>query len=65
MIDLSKNIVSYVSHMEQRHPIALDATGMVFFLYLCFLVVVADNASLLMHAQELPYMTSYGHKLYT
>jgi hypothetical protein len=30
----------------------------VFFLYLSFLAVVADNASLLMRARELPHMTS-------
>jgi len=35
---------------------------MVFFLYLSFLMVVADNASLSMCAWELPYMTFYGHK---
>jgi len=47
-----------ISYVSQRYPIAWGATGMGFFLYLSFLVVVADNASLLMHVRELPYMTS-------
>ena len=42
--------------MEQRHSVAWDATGMVFFLNLCFHAVVADHTSLLMCAQEFPYM---------
>jgi len=42
--------------MEQRHSIAWDATGTVFFLNLCFHMVVADHASLLMRMWEFPYM---------
>jgi len=42
--------------MEWRYSIVWDATGTVFFLNLCFHTVVADHASLLMCAQEFPYM---------
>jgi len=42
--------------MEWRHSIVWDATRTVFFLNLCFHVVVADHASLLMHAREFLYM---------
>ena len=42
--------------MERRHSVARDATRKVFFLNLCFQVVVADHTSLLMHARELLYM---------
>jgi len=43
--------------MEQRHSVVWDATRTVFFLNLCFHMVVADDTSLLMHAWEFPYMT--------
>jgi len=51
-------ILSYEFHMERRHSVAQDATGMVFFLILCFHMVVSDHTSLLMHMWELPYMAS-------
>jgi len=54
--ECSSIILSYESHSEWRHSIVQDATGMVFFLNLCFHMVVADHASLLMCMQEFLYM---------
>ena len=62
--------------MEQRHSVVRDATGTVFFLNLCFHMVVADHASLLMcvgipihglHARKLCaflYFSFIAHCLY-
>jgi len=54
--ECSSFILSYEFRMERRHSVVWDTTRMVFFLNLCFHVVVADHASLLMHMQEFPYM---------
>ena len=52
----SSTILSYEFCTEQRHSVVWDATGMVFFLNLCFHMVVADHASLLMCTWEFPCM---------
>ena len=53
--------------MKWRGSIArdCDVTELLFFLCLCFHMLVADNASVLMCAQELPYMTFNDCKLCT
>jgi len=50
--------------MERRHSIAQDATGMVFFLNLCFHAVVADHITFDAHTR-IAVHGLHAHKLCT
>ena len=58
MIDPSELLYHMFLIWNEDIPLREMQPERVFFLYLSFLAVVADHASLLMHVQELPYMTS-------